>query len=199
MSLQADKLRELGRKYLAFHNDGKAKARGVTESDVPADQLEKGTVVEKEHTPDANMARRIAVDHLAESPVYYKELEKMETKLEHKKANHVQYLTQAERAGCIRMGIMLKLAEHNILPSEFTKSAFVTEIGKAVLGVSLLAGIPVGAAAHLLNRKIVERRGKEHELQEKIKYYRAATQGLERGLVDELAPVKEEAANVGTT
>lgn len=114
-----------------------------------------------------------------------------------KKASYLSHISLAERAGCVRMGMMLKLAEHGILPSEFTKSALVTEIGKAILGISLVAGVPVGAAAHLLNRKIVERRGKERELQEKIKYYRSATQGLERGLADELSPVKEEASTVG--
>jgi len=38
--------------------------------------------VELEHTDDRSLAREIAMDHLAEFPKYYKELDKMETKLE---------------------------------------------------------------------------------------------------------------------
>lgn len=53
--------------------------------------LVKGAMVEKEHVGDLNdpeklsIALDIARDHLAESPRYYEELEKMEEKLEHDK------------------------------------------------------------------------------------------------------------------
>jgi hypothetical protein len=43
-------------------------------------ELKKGANVEKEHTDDINMARKIAKDHLWEDPHYYKKLAKMETK-----------------------------------------------------------------------------------------------------------------------
>jgi len=52
----------------------------------PAKELKKGTEVEKEHTSDPALAQKIAIDHLKESPNYYKELEKMETKLEKEKS-----------------------------------------------------------------------------------------------------------------
>lgn len=42
-------------------------------------QLAKGIKVEKEHTSDANVAREIALDHLAEFPDYYDRLERAET------------------------------------------------------------------------------------------------------------------------
>ena len=51
----------------------------------------KGAIVEKEHVGDLNVAANlaqaldIARDHLAESPRYYDELEKMEKKLENEK------------------------------------------------------------------------------------------------------------------
>ena len=41
-------------------------------------ELERGTAVEKEHTKDYNVAREIALDHLAERPDYYERLEKVE-------------------------------------------------------------------------------------------------------------------------
>jgi phospholipid N-methyltransferase len=45
-------------------------------------QLQKGILVEKEHTDNSSIAAEIACDHLAESIEYYVELEKMENKLE---------------------------------------------------------------------------------------------------------------------
>lgn len=54
-----------------------AKAHGV-ELDVILQQLEQGISVELEHTHDRDMAREIALDHLAELPDYYTRLHDME-------------------------------------------------------------------------------------------------------------------------
>jgi len=43
-------------------------------------QLRKGAAVEKEHTDNVNIAKKIAKDHLWEDPDYYTKLAKMETK-----------------------------------------------------------------------------------------------------------------------
>lgn len=44
-------------------------------------QLLDGIIVEFEHTSDVVVAMEIAMDHLVESPDYYKELKKMEAEL----------------------------------------------------------------------------------------------------------------------
>jgi len=44
-------------------------------------QLNLGAKIELEHTKSKNRARKIAEDHLRESPYYYIELKKMERKL----------------------------------------------------------------------------------------------------------------------
>ena len=44
-------------------------------------QLKMGIDVEMEHTDEPSKAMEIAMDHLTESPSYYTELEKMESKL----------------------------------------------------------------------------------------------------------------------
>ena len=49
-------------------------------------QLSKGIVVEMEHTSDPKKAVEIALDHLVESPIYYDELEKVESNFD-KKSN----------------------------------------------------------------------------------------------------------------
>lgn len=49
--------------------------------DFPADQIEKGVKVEREHTNDDSLAKEIAMDHLKEFPNYYDALDEMEKKL----------------------------------------------------------------------------------------------------------------------
>ena len=44
------------------------------------EELKKGVQVEKEHTDDESIAKQIAKAHLSESPQYYKDLEKIESK-----------------------------------------------------------------------------------------------------------------------
>jgi hypothetical protein len=57
---------------------GLADKKGITEEDVDPEQLKMGIKVEMEHTDDPNMAKKIALDHLAEIPDYYTRLKKME-------------------------------------------------------------------------------------------------------------------------
>lgn len=49
---------------------------------VDPNQLEMGIKVEMEHTPDQTVAKKIALDHLAEIPDYYTRLDKMEKEAE---------------------------------------------------------------------------------------------------------------------
>jgi hypothetical protein len=53
-------------------------ADGKRPEDFDQQALEKGTRMEMEHTSDADVAREIAMDHLAEDPAYYDKLEEME-------------------------------------------------------------------------------------------------------------------------
>ena len=57
---------------------------GKNEDDFDPHWLDIGEKIEYEHTCDKKTARRIAMDHLAEFSDYYKELQKMETRLEQK-------------------------------------------------------------------------------------------------------------------
>jgi len=69
---------------------GIADKKHVKASDVHPEQLIMGIKVEMEHTSDPKVAKKIAMDHLAEFPTYYTELAKMEEKLkgqEKKKSN----------------------------------------------------------------------------------------------------------------
>jgi len=55
------------RHYLRqFWNAGESAENGITEDDVDPRQLRAGTIVEYEHTTMESMARKIALDHLAE-------------------------------------------------------------------------------------------------------------------------------------
>jgi hypothetical protein len=57
------------------------RAAGRSPADFDPVQLERGTLVEMEHTASRRLAQRIAMDHLAEHPDYYVELAKMEAML----------------------------------------------------------------------------------------------------------------------
>lgn len=50
----------------------------LTTKDVDPEQLKLGIKVEMEHTDDADVAKEIALDHLAEDPQYYSKLAKIE-------------------------------------------------------------------------------------------------------------------------
>lgn len=66
------------------------KADGMKDSQFDAKQLDAGMKVESEHTPDPQIQREIAQDHLSESPKYYKELKNMERKLDLEKYNRIR-------------------------------------------------------------------------------------------------------------
>ena len=59
-------------------DQGLAAREDVSEEDVDPDELARGIEVEKEHTDDEDVAKKIALDHLAEIPDYYTRLDKME-------------------------------------------------------------------------------------------------------------------------
>jgi hypothetical protein len=62
----------------AILGTGKAKKEKFTEKDADKKELETGIKVEMEHTKNKAIAKRIALDHLAELPDYYSRLLKME-------------------------------------------------------------------------------------------------------------------------
>jgi hypothetical protein len=62
----------------SFAGHGRAKRKGFEEKDADSEQLRLGTRIESEHTNWTPMAKRIALDHLAEIPDYYDRLIKME-------------------------------------------------------------------------------------------------------------------------
>jgi hypothetical protein len=68
-------------KYVKLLNEGEAKKKKVTEKDVDPEELRMGIEIEKEHTNDPVLAKKIALDHLAEFPKYYTALKAMEKKM----------------------------------------------------------------------------------------------------------------------
>jgi len=54
------------------------RADGKVPSDFNQTLMEEGVEVEKEHTNDKEIAQEITMDHLEESPQYYKKLKEME-------------------------------------------------------------------------------------------------------------------------
>ena len=84
-------LYELATKFMKFWTGGRSNKVGVTEKDVDPEQLKMGIKVEYEHTDNEDevsteIAKRIALDHLAEGNKpsenkYYTGLKKMEKEM----------------------------------------------------------------------------------------------------------------------
>jgi hypothetical protein len=53
----------------------------IAKTKIDKKQLEMGIKVEMEHTDNPEIAKKIAIDHLKESPVYYSYLKKMEKEM----------------------------------------------------------------------------------------------------------------------
>lgn len=70
--------KEMVDSFKKFADYGRANQKNISEKDVDQKQLEMGIEVEKEHTTDKEIAKRIALDHLAEISDYYTRLKKME-------------------------------------------------------------------------------------------------------------------------
>jgi len=64
--------------YDEFFTEGAYVHSNLIEGEVDEKQIEMGIKVEYEHTTNEDIARRIALDHLAEIPDYYTRLLKME-------------------------------------------------------------------------------------------------------------------------
>jgi hypothetical protein len=84
LKLEPDDLEEIIYSILSsFFSEGKSKS-GVQVND---EQLAKGIKVEMEHTTNAEIAKKIALDHLAENPAYYDYLEEMEKEMKEEEEN----------------------------------------------------------------------------------------------------------------
>lgn len=101
-------------------------------------------------------------------------------------------LSAAERAACWRLGAYTKFAEAGVLPSQvdsyIKKTAGVAELvaptgmAKLIATLSLLAGVPLGVAAHIVGQRVTATRAKEEDLLRQTQYYRNAGDQLEHGL-----------------
>ena len=70
---------KLATKYAQLFKSGEALKKGISEKDVDPKELKMGIKVEMEHTGDPELAKKIALDHLAELEDYYTRLKKMES------------------------------------------------------------------------------------------------------------------------
>jgi hypothetical protein len=105
-------------------------------------------------------------------------------------------LNPAERAAWMRAGMLLKAAQLG-LPAEtiapLAKQADLKDLtamvsqpidigAKTILYGSLITGIPVGIMAHMISKKMNTVKAKQRILDEKIRYYQGAAEGLETGM-----------------
>ena len=106
-----------------------------------------------------------------------------------------EILSPAERIHLMKVGAYMKCAELGLTADKLdtmfsVKQAFglgdvgkgVEGIAKTIVAVSVLAGVPIGIAAHAVGRSINADTAKEKELKTEAGYYRNAANQLERSL-----------------
>ena len=81
-----------------FKAEGRAAEKGLDEDSVDPEQLAMGIEVEYEHTNNEEIAKKIALDHLAEFPDYYTALAEMEDMLKAKHGGGEEGAEEAEEA-----------------------------------------------------------------------------------------------------
>jgi len=103
---------------------------------------------------------------------------------------YTQVLTPAERAACMKVGFVAAAAAQGVSPTtveNWAKTAadgpgFIDAGLKLALLGSLVTGLPLGLLAHSIGKRTGERNLAQQEAQQKIDFYREASQGLEHGL-----------------
>ena len=101
----------------------------------------------------------------------------------------MEYISPQERAAAMKAGAYLKFAEAGVRLGDIdgmVKSAIelpsANGIAKSVIALSVIAGVPIGIASHIIGNKITKERGREKELTTEAGYYRNAAHQLERGM-----------------
>ncbi len=94
-----------------------------------------------------------------------------------------KYLTPEERLEAWNTGITYKLAEKEVLPSEFNemcKQAQENAPGplKAILWTAILTGAPIGIAAHLISNEMKKTDTKNRALRRQRDYLRDLSEEL---------------------
>ena len=104
---------------------------------------------------------------------------------------YVDILTPAERQEALETGIKLACMRNGIKLGDGAADWFskIPEaIGKTMLTVSVMTGVPLGIASHLVSRAMKSDEIAQREQRAKIKYYRDVTNELSQGLTDTNGP-----------
>lgn len=105
-------------------------------------------------------------------------------------SSHImEFISPIERAEAMKAGAYVKFAEAGI-PFDaidgLVKSALempsANGIAKSVIALSVIAGIPIGIASHLIGNRVTKEHGREKELTTEAGYYRNAAHQLEAGM-----------------
>ena len=100
---------------------------------------------------------------------------------------YVELLSQEEHRTALEQGVKMACALRGIDKSAFNPLDMVS---KAVVTFSVLTGVPLGVAGHLLHRAMKSDTLAQREQRAKIKYYRDVTNELEQGLMGPKADTK---------
>lgn len=107
------------------------------------------------------------------------------------KAAYTELLTPVERAAAIKLGACMSLGQNGMTMADWQKRAGWADTAsyfpKSILVTALLAGIPLGALAHIVGRSVNTDNRKEREALDRLRYYQRMTAGMESGLAGAVA------------
>ena len=104
--------------------------------------------------------------------------------------SYIDELTPHDRLQAIKTGMVLGLTleSNNIEDMEKRGQNLINDISSGMrmaLTAALLAGVPLGAAWHVMDRNSSARRQNERELHERLKFYKDISTGVEDELADQ--------------
>ena len=101
----------------------------------------------------------------------------------------MEYISPSERAESMKVGAYQKFATAGVpinringIVKRAVDLPSPSGVAKSVIALSVITGIPVGIAAHIIGNRVTSERGREKELTTQAGYYRNATSQLRRGL-----------------
>ena len=104
---------------------------------------------------------------------------------------YTEILSKEERLEMIKCGIVAQLSTIPGIEKDAQLQSAVDRVAAPVKGtliLAALAGVPVGAAWHYLDRRTDDRRRSERELQARLKFYRDIASNIESNLAQQADP-----------
>ena len=95
---------------------------------------------------------------------------------------YIELLDREERGAALKLGYKLAYLQLGVKQADGVLDTTLSAVEKAILGVAVFTGVPLGIAGHMLTRASKSDELAQRERRAKIRYYRDITSELGQGL-----------------